>query len=97
MQGASDTKSTRTNDAKKLYVMGADGKSAAYAQDHLYVLDGQGDMRAATLSPGFAIAGTGYGHGVGLSQYGAYSLAAQGYDYEYILQYYYKGITLAKE
>ncbi len=97
MQGSSGTTSTRSNDAKKLYVMGADGKSAAYAQEHLFVLDSDGDIRAATRNPGFAIAGTGYGHGVGLSQYGAYSLAAQGYDYEYILQYYYKGITLAKE
>lgn len=97
MQGASGATSSRTNDAKKLYVMGADGKSAALAQEHLYVLDGDGDMRAATRDPGFAITGTGYGHGVGLSQYGAYGLAVQGYDYEYILQYYYKGITLAKE
>lgn len=97
MQGAAGVKATRTNDAKGLYVMGAEGKSAAYAEDHLYVLNGDGDMRAATRSPGFAISGTGYGHGVGLSQYGAYGLAMQGYDYEYILQYYYKGITLAKE
>ncbi|MHA6485127.1 SpoIID/LytB domain-containing protein [Paenibacillus sp. strain BS8-2] len=97
MQGASDATTTRSNNAKKLYVMGADGKSTVYSQEYLYVMDGDGDMRAATIEPGFAIAGTGFGHGVGLSQYGAYGLAMQGYDYEYILQYYYKGITLGKE
>ncbi|WP_261800425.1 SpoIID/LytB domain-containing protein [Paenibacillus sp. PAMC21692] len=95
--GGSGTSVTRSDDSKKLYVMGAEGKSAAYAGDYMYVMDGEGDLRAATRNPGFAISGTGYGHGVGLSQYGAYSLATQGYDYEYILQYYYKGITLAKE
>lgn len=34
----------------------------------------------------------GYGHGVGMSQYGANELAKKGYDYEYILNYYYSGV-----
>ncbi len=38
----------------------------------------------------------GYGHGVGMSQYGADYLARQGYTYEEILQYYYQGVTLVK-
>lgn len=37
----------------------------------------------------------GYGHGVGMSQYGADYLAKQGYSYEEILQYYYTGVTIA--
>ncbi len=36
----------------------------------------------------------GYGHGVGMSQYGANYLAKQGYDYEYILKYYYNGVQI---
>ncbi|NLM41793.1 MAG: stage II sporulation protein D [Firmicutes bacterium] len=36
----------------------------------------------------------GYGHGVGMSQYGAQGMALQGYTYEQILQYYYQGIEL---
>lgn len=36
----------------------------------------------------------GYGHGVGMSQYGAQGMAQQGYGYEQILQYYYQGIEL---
>lgn len=36
----------------------------------------------------------GYGHGVGMSQYGAQEQALAGYDYEQILQYYYQGIQL---
>ncbi len=37
---------------------------------------------------------TGYGHGVGMSQYGANELARQGRTYEEILRHYYTDITL---
>lgn len=39
---------------------------------------------------------TGYGHGVGMSQYGANELAKEGKSYEEILQWYYTGVTLGK-
>lgn len=38
----------------------------------------------------------GYGHRVGMSQYGADYMARQGYDYRTILQYYYRGAELKK-
>ncbi len=38
----------------------------------------------------------GFGHGVGLSQYGANARALEGMNYEEILQFYYKGITMEK-
>lgn len=38
----------------------------------------------------------GYGHGVGMSQYGASQLAQQGYKYKEILKYYYQGIEIKK-
>ena len=38
----------------------------------------------------------GYGHGVGLSQYGANALAKQNKNYEEILKYYYPGTNLEK-
>ena len=37
---------------------------------------------------------TGYGHGVGLSQYGANQMAADGADYQEILTHYYTGVTV---
>ena len=37
----------------------------------------------------------GYGHGVGMSQYGANYLANQGFNYEYILKYYYKDVIIS--
>ena len=38
---------------------------------------------------------TGYGHGVGMSQYGANSLAKEGKTYQEILQWYYTGVTIS--
>ena len=37
---------------------------------------------------------TGYGHGVGLSQYGADAMAESGADYQTILTHYYTGVTV---
>lgn len=36
----------------------------------------------------------GYGHGVGMSQYGAKEMADQGFTYTEILQHYYTGVTI---
>lgn len=38
----------------------------------------------------------GYGHGVGMSQYGANEYAKKGYTYDRILKHYYTGITIKK-
>ena len=37
----------------------------------------------------------GYGHGVGMSQYGANGMANAGYTYDKILKYYYKNVEIA--
>lgn len=38
----------------------------------------------------------GYGHGVGMSQYGANGMAKEGYNYDEILKHYYVGTTISK-
>lgn len=38
----------------------------------------------------------GYGHGVGMSQYGAQAMALEGYKYDEILKYYYQGVEIKK-
>lgn len=44
----------------------------------------------------FVFYGRGYGHGVGMSQYGAKSMGDRGYNFQTILQYYFKGVTIAR-
>jgi stage II sporulation protein D len=40
----------------------------------------------------FNITGRGWGHGIGMSQYGAYGYARHGWGYKRILQHYYTGV-----
>lgn len=39
----------------------------------------------------------GYGHGVGMSQYGANGMAKAGYSYSQILKYFYTGVNISKK
>lgn len=48
------------------------------------------------ISNNIIITTRGYGHGVGMSQYGANGMANSGYTYEDILHYYYKNIQIDK-
>ena len=40
------------------------------------------------------VPGKGFGHGVGMSQYGAYGFAKKGRSYKAILRHYYKGVAI---
>jgi stage II sporulation protein D len=44
--------------------------------------------------PALEVVGRGFGHGVGMSQWGAYALALRGKDYGAILRHYYRGAEL---
>ena len=44
----------------------------------------------------FVVSGRGWGHGVGMSQYGAYGMASAGHSYDEILAHYYTGIELGR-
>ena len=45
---------------------------------------------------GLRLNGRGWGHGLGMSQWGAYSLAKQGVNYQQILGHYYRGTRLTR-
>jgi stage II sporulation protein D len=49
---------------------------------------------SAGASVSWVVHGHGFGHGVGLSQYGSYGYAEHGKDYRFILAHYYQGTTL---
>ena len=72
-----------------------------------YVIDGSGQVSQAVPSGSgavskagsgdslvFTITGSGWGHNVGMSQWGAYAMAKQGYTYLDILSFYYTGIEV---
>ena len=56
---------------------------------------GQGAAAVGAANGSFTITGSGYGHNVGMSQWGAYAMANLGRRYREILQFYYTGVTIA--
>ena len=42
----------------------------------------------------FTVNGLGWGHGVGMSQYGAVGMAKAGFGYQEIIEHYFKGTTI---
>ncbi len=44
----------------------------------------------------FTFKGLGWGHSVGMSQWGAHAMASQGYTYKDILKFYYTGIEISR-
>ena len=55
-----------------------------------------GAAAAPASASRFYISGAGFGHGIGMSQYGAAGFAQHGFTYEQILQHYYATTTLGK-
>lgn len=49
---------------------------------------------ATAVNGSFTFSGRGWGHNIGMSQWGAYAMANQGKTYQEILQFYYTGITV---
>jgi len=49
----------------------------------------------AAAEVAFTFEGGGYGHSVGMSQYGAYGMALEGYTWEQVLSHYFTGASPA--
>jgi stage II sporulation protein D len=70
-----------------------DGRSAPSAAEPTITAQLRQEPLAAPL-PTLEVVGRGFGHGVGMSQWGAYGLALQGVSYVQILRHYYRGAQL---
>jgi stage II sporulation protein D len=98
--GAEGRTRTFAGDSSALRLLSdqAAAPAAPPSSQSLFLLNGIG--QASVVKPAasqqFVFRGTGTGHGLGMSQWGAKKLAEQGYDYARILNYYYTGVTLSK-
>jgi len=54
------------------------------------------NFNVSVLDSAYQFSGRGYGHGLGLSQWGAKGLAEQGYNAAQIVTYYYRNVTLER-
>ena len=76
------------------HLSGGKIRSALRLNEQLFALNKRYDSNGRVLSYNFT--GRGWGHGVGMCQYGAYGLAKMGVKYDAILKHYYTGIDLTK-
>jgi len=68
-----------------------------YSQQYIDVVNPDGSIDKVPLVPTtYTFNGKGWGHGVGMSQWGAKSLAESGYNYKQIIKHYYTGVEIEK-
>jgi stage II sporulation protein D len=72
--------------------VGTSGQPPVTAQTRVF----SGDIDFAFSGPNATITGRGFGHGVGMCQYGAEGMSRRGRTAEQILMHYYPGATLQK-
>ena len=58
------------------------------------ILNIENTLKIKTSPDIFTLEGRGWGHGIGMSQYGAKQMAEEGFTYKEILEYYYTGVTV---
>lgn len=68
-------------------------RSALRLKEQLFVIN---KRYSGSTVASYTFTGRGWGHGVGMCQYGAYGMAKMGLKYEAILKHYYTGIELAR-
>ncbi|WP_026702112.1 SpoIID/LytB domain-containing protein [Salibacterium aidingense] len=74
----------------------ADGSDEVIAYDNLAVRTTSGVEYLSTAATAYQFTGSGWGHGLGMSQWGAYEMARQGMNYRDILTHYYTNITIVE-
>eukprot|EP00825_Cyclidium_porcatum_P003578 TRINITY_DN11665_c0_g2_i1.p1 TRINITY_DN11665_c0_g2~~TRINITY_DN11665_c0_g2_i1.p1 ORF type:complete len:519 (+),score=27.85 TRINITY_DN11665_c0_g2_i1:1652-3208(+) len=77
-------------------VITAEGSKELTVSDTTMVMTGQGLQQLPGNAEVYSFPGGGYGHNLGMSQYGAQAMAKLGYNYREILQFYYTGVTVGK-
>ncbi len=75
------------------HLKGGKIRSALRLNEQLFVLNKRYEGNRAVS---YSFTGRGWGHGVGMCQYGAYGLAKMGQKYDAIVKHYYTGVALTK-
>lgn len=83
---------TQINISSDTQLLSADGVSGANGAISILSADGTHTLTASGGGSGdFVFSGRGWGHGVGMSQWGAKGMADSGYNYKEIVEYYFTG------
>ena len=97
IEGLQPAKMTPRGRVITMKVTGDRGSTTVSGKDLRKVLDLRSTLfRISTDGENLNVKGRGFGHGLGLSQWGAYYLAQQGINYHQILAHYYQSASLTK-
>lgn len=77
-----------------LVILSSDESKKAVSGGTYKISNGDDYISASGGPKKYIFSGKGYGHGLGMSQWGAKKMAELGYDYEDILKHYYTGTTI---
>lgn len=79
----------------KVYIESKNGKNSLSDLLNIYIM-GKDTINKLEAASGIKIIGRGWGHGIGMSQWGARVMAEKGYNYKDILSFYYTGVTIGR-
>jgi len=77
-------------------VMTATGMQAPTIRLGTSILQSSGLVSLQSTQTSYILSGGGYGHNLGMSQYGAKAMAEYGHNYKQIIQFYYKGVSIGQ-
>lgn len=78
-----------------LYVLTGSGSVSALKPDtEDNITDDNGNTVVSVSGSNYVLEGGGNGHQLGMSQYGAYAMAEEGFTYDEIVEFYYPGVTV---
>ena len=96
LQNARGEVITRHGGASQLAAIGGNGQVSSLDGDgKVFQVQGAEGRGSINFFPQkISVKGHGWGHGVGMSQWGAYGMASQGFEFSQILAFYYPGTKL---
>ncbi|HMO21789.1 MAG TPA: sporulation protein, partial [Candidatus Melainabacteria bacterium] len=86
-----------SNRVKSLLVVGERGSTILKGNSVRSLLNLPGtNFNISYEGSSYVLEGQGFGHGLGMSQWGARTLAEHGYNADQILKYYYRDVTFGQ-
>lgn len=86
----------RQGKTDSFYAVSGDGTTGALSAQpkNVQVMTANGLQTLDSQNVGYDVAGSGYGHNLGMSQWGAHGMATAGFTYDQIITYYFTGVTI---
>ncbi len=88
----------RTKNTTELYVIDRNGQSVPISSNYgeIACITADGVTNLSPVSLKYNVVGTGSGHNIGMSQWGAYAMGKLGFTYDQIIKFYFTDVEIAE-